>query len=157
MGLLGTAGTVQIGSHFGLSATFADPLTLSELFHIRRPYHIDDQPLKIYGKIPPSLHGSYYKVEPALRAGFPNAYRHLVDGDGFVQQFQFETGSVSHTGRFVVMSKYQSETQLQRYSLPTFATIFENATPIKMPDEINAANINLIAHGDRKIAFWEGT
>ena len=156
LGLLGAAGTVQIASHVGLSAAFADPLTLAELFDIRLPDRIDEQPLKIYGKIPPSLHGTYYKVGPALRAGFPNAYRHLFDGDGFVQLFRFGSGTVSHAGRFVATSKYQSETKLQRYSLPTFATVFENATPIKTPDDINAANTNIIVHGDRTMALWEG-
>ena len=47
LGLLGAAGTVQIASHFDLTAAFADPLTLSELFDIRLPNHIDEQPLKI--------------------------------------------------------------------------------------------------------------
>ena len=139
-----------------MTAAFADPLTLSEQFDIRLPNHIDEQPLKIYGKIPTSLHGTYYKVGPALRAGFPNAYRHLFDGDGFVQLFRFGSGTVSHAGRFVATSKYQSETKLQRYSLATFATVFENATPIKTPDDINAANTNIIVHGDRTMALWEG-
>jgi len=92
LGLLGAAGTVQIASHVGLSAAFADPLTLAELFDIRLPDRIDEQPLKIYGKIPPSLHGTYYKVGPALRAGFPNAYRHLFDGDGLCNCFDLGQG-----------------------------------------------------------------
>ena len=50
LGLLGAAGTVQIASHVGLSAAFADPLTLSELFDIRLPDHIDEQPLKFMEK-----------------------------------------------------------------------------------------------------------
>ena len=116
-----------------MTADFADTLTLAEPFDIRLPNHIDEQPLKIYGKIPPSLHGTYYKVGPALRAGFPNAYRHLFNGDGFAQLFRFGSESVSHTGGFVAASKYQSETQLQHYSLAPFATVFENATPSKRP------------------------
>ena len=50
LGLLGAAGTVQIASHVGLSAAFADPLTLAELFDIRLPDRIDEQPPKIMEK-----------------------------------------------------------------------------------------------------------
>ena len=50
MGLLGAAGTDQIASHFGLTADFADTLTLAEIFNIRLPDRIDKQPLKIMEK-----------------------------------------------------------------------------------------------------------
>ena len=50
LGLLGAAGTDQIASHFGLTADFADTLTLAELFDIRLPDRIHEQPPKIMEK-----------------------------------------------------------------------------------------------------------
>ena len=133
LGLLGAAGTVQIASHVGLSAAFADPLTLAELFDIRLPNHIDEQPLKIYGKIPPSLHGTYYKVGPALRAGFPNAYRHLFDGDGFVQLFRFGSGTVSHAGRFVARQNTKAKQSFNAIACRRLQPYLKTQPPSKRP------------------------
>ena len=154
--LAGATGGFQKVGIFKLTAAFAQSPIINNLSWIRLPQRLTEQPLKIEGHLPPELRGTYYKSRPALRADFNNTYKHMLDGGGFVQRFNFGGGSVSHSGRFIETRKYHTETALAEYDLPTFATWFLNAAATKNPDDINVTNTDVIIHANKVMALWEG-
>ena len=56
---------------------------------------------EITGKLPGELRGTFYRNGPARHERAGHRYQHWFDGDGMVQAFRFDGGSVSHHGRMV--------------------------------------------------------
>lgn len=73
-----------------------------------------------------------------------------------VQQFSFDGAKVSHRGRLVRTAKFKSESEVGRFLVPGFGTGIKPQTRISGPDAMNTANTNVIEHGGRVLALWEG-
>ncbi len=108
------------------------------------------------GRLPPDLTGVLWRNGPAEHERFGHRYGHWFDGDGMVQAFTFSGRGVSHRARILETPKRRRETEAGRRLLPTFATLPPEAVPILSPDDMNAANTSMLAHGGRLMALWEG-
>ena len=108
------------------------------------------------GRLPPALAGVLWRNGPAEHERFGHRYDHWFDGDGMVQAFTFTGDGVSHRARILETAKRRRETQAGKRLLPTFATLPPEVAPIMAPDDMNAANTSVLAHGGRLMALWEG-
>ena len=112
--------------------------------------------LSIEGRLPAALRGRFYRNGPANFERGNERYQHWFDGDGMVQQFTFDGGKVSHRGRLVRTAKFKSESEAGRFLVPAFGTGIAPQTRVSGPDAMNTANTNVIEHGGRVLALWEG-
>ena len=108
------------------------------------------------GRLPPALSGVLWRNGPAEHERFGHRYGHWFDGDGMVQAFTLTGSGVSHRARVLETPKRRRETEAGRRVLPTFATLPPETAPIMAPDDMNAANTSVLAHGGRLMALWEG-
>lgn len=142
-------------AHHGLSTAFAGYSARQQALNIRLPDHLMSQNIDVDGKFPANLRGTYYKNGPALRSAFTRGYQHQFDGDGFVQALRFDGQNISHQGQFVHTTKYEAESDNGDYFLATFSQKWPDSPAPRSPDEINAANTNIVHHGNRLMALWE--
>ena len=112
--------------------------------------------LKVEGRIPAGLRGTYFRNGPGLMARGDERYRHWFDGDGFVQALRFEEGGVSHDARFVQTQKFKAEAAAGRFLVPAFGTAIPPRMPMRGSDAMNVANTSVLRQGDRLYALWEG-
>ena len=108
------------------------------------------------GRLPPELAGVLWRNGPAEHERYGHRYGHWFDGDGMVQAFTFTGTGVVHRARILNTPKRRRETQAGRRILPTFATLPPDPAPVLGPDDMNAANTAMLAHGGRLMALWEG-
>lgn len=113
----------------------------------------------VRGRWPAALRGRFYRNGPALFERNGERYHHWFDGDGMVQQFTLEGGRVSHRGRLVRTAKLQAEQLAGRFLRSALGTVIDpvaGASPAGGPDSFNTANTNVLEHGGRLLALWEG-
>ena len=112
------------------------------------------------GRWPAALRGRFYRNGPALFERNGERYHHWFDGDGMVQQFTLADGRIRHRGRLVQTAKLQAEKQAGRFLRSALGTVIadsdDSGTPAGGPDSFNAANTNVLEHGGRLLALWEG-
>ncbi len=77
---------------------------------------------EIEGELPAALQGTLYRNGPGRFDLGGMRKRHLLDGDGMIQAFDFHDGKVRYRNRFVRTEKYVAEQQAQRVLLPTWTT-----------------------------------
>lgn len=112
--------------------------------------------LTIEGKIPDELRGVFYRNGPGLFERGGQRYQHWFDGDGLVQAWRFSDKGVSHQARFVRTEKFAAESAANEFLLPTFGSAIKAKRAVKNSDSVNTANTNVILHGDKLMAMWEG-
>jgi all-trans-8'-apo-beta-carotenal 15,15'-oxygenase len=85
-----------------------------------------DYALKIEGRIPEDLSGVLYRNGPGLfeRNGFSK--KHLLDGDGMIQEFQIADGRARYRNKFVRTEKYLKEEAAGKFLYPTWTTLAPN-------------------------------
>ena len=111
----------------------------------------------IRGLWPAALRGRFYRNGPALFERNGERYHHWFDGDGMVQQFTLAEGRISHRGRLVQTAKLQAEKQAGRFLRSALGTVIDDSgPPAGGPDGFNTANTNVLEHGGRLLALWEG-
>ncbi|MBA1149383.1 carotenoid oxygenase family protein [Ectothiorhodospiraceae bacterium WFHF3C12] len=110
----------------------------------------------VSGRLPKDLRGTFYRNGPALHHLGGRRYHHWFDADGMIQAFRFGEGGVSHFGRYVQTHKHRREREAGTLRYPAFGTKFEDAWPVDGPDDVNAANTNILPFNDRLLALWEG-
>ena len=108
------------------------------------------------GRLPADLTGVLWRNGPAEHERFGHRYGHWFDGDGMVQAFTFTGSGVSHRARILDTPKRRRETAAGKRFLPAFATLPPDVAPFMAPDDMNAANTSVLAHGGRLMALWEG-
>ena len=113
-------------------------------------------PALLRGRWPAELQGHFYRNGPALFERAGQRYHHWFDGDGMVQQFTIARGHVSHRGRLVQTAKLRAEQQAGRFLMSALGTTVEGGPPGTGPDAFNTANTNVLQHGGRLLALWEG-
>ncbi len=137
---------------------FAEALTrrpdLAPLKGVTADLHCES--LQLDGRWPMALRGRFYRNGPALFERGRQRYQHWFAGDGMVQQFNIAEGRISHRGRFVQTRKFQREQAAGEFLVSAFGTAIENKVMVSGPDSVNTANTNVLEHGGRLLALWEG-
>ena len=110
----------------------------------------------VAGRLPAELTGTLWRNGPAEHDRFGHRYGHWFDGDGMLQAFTFDGAGVTHRGRILDTPKRRRETRAGRRALPAFGTVPPDPDAIRRPDDMNAANTSMLAHGERLLALWEG-
>ena len=112
--------------------------------------------LKTTGRWPTELRGRFHRNGPALHQRGAERYHHWFDGDGMVQRFTLDGAHISHRGRLVRTRKLEAERKAGRFLVNAFGTELDDPVPATGPDSFNVANTNVIEHGGRLLALWEG-
>ena len=112
--------------------------------------------LKLAGRLPEELEGTFYRNGPARHELGDRRYSHWFDGDGMIHAFRLGGGRISHHARFVETPKYRHETCAGEFQRRAFGTVFPDAEPVAGPDAINVANTSVVPFDDRLLALWEG-
>jgi carotenoid cleavage dioxygenase-like enzyme len=118
---------------------------------------LDSGPLRVEGRWPQALQGSFFRVGPARRELGGQTMNHWFDGDGMVQAFRFRDGQVSHQGTLLSTPKLKTEEAAGRLLYSGFAQTLPDARPSNGSDNLNPANINLLAlpGSGELFALWE--
>lgn len=121
---------------------------------------LDEAQLRVEGTVPARLLGAYMR-DGANVAYQPNHYVYPLDGDGMVHAVYFKGGHVQYKNRWVQTSHLKTERKFNR-------TIYGSVGKLlPVPQEVidaggepspirNTANTNIIYHGDKLLAMWEG-
>ena len=107
------------------------------------------------GVWPADLKGSLYRNGPAQHEIGEFRYQHWFDGDGMMQVFHLHKDTIEHRARMVRTHKYVEEQNAGRAIYPGFGTNPPNASGTANPDQINVANISVLAHHSKLFALWE--
>jgi len=102
------------------AAPTADVSWLSGLASTLEAEH-DYRP-RIEGRVPAALRGTLYRNGPGRFDRGGARKRHLLDGDGMIQAFDFGGDGVRYRNRYVRTAKFLEEQQAGRYTRPTWTT-----------------------------------
>ena len=116
---------------------------------------IQSAALKIEGQWPPGLEGTFWRNGPAMHDRHGVRYQHWFDGDGMIQEFRIEGGSVRHRARLLATPKLRAEDEAERRLYHAFGTHVANGLPVRRPDDLNTANISVLEHHGELLALWE--
>jgi len=116
--------------------------------------------LRVEGEVPPQLTGAYMR-DGANVAFQPNHYVYPLDGDGMIHAMYFNDGRVHYRNRWVETSHLQTERKFGRTLYGSVGKLLE------VPQEViaaggepnpvrNTANTNVLYHGGKLLAMWEG-
>ncbi|KZX59336.1 hypothetical protein A3709_13640 [Halioglobus sp. HI00S01] len=116
--------------------------------------------LRVEGEIPKKLRGAFMR-DGANVAFQPNHYVYPLDGDGMVHAVYFKDGHVKYKNRWVETSHLKTERQFGRTIYGSVGKLLE------VPPEVieaggepspvrNTANTNVLYHGGKLLAMWEG-
>jgi all-trans-8'-apo-beta-carotenal 15,15'-oxygenase len=112
------------------------------------------EPLRVEGHLPAELRGTLYRCGPALRTCQGHPYRHLFDGDGAVTAVRFDGGTVHGAVRIVETPGLLAERAAGKALFPAYGTL-PPGPPRPLPRPKHAANISVLATGDRVLALHE--
>jgi len=107
---------------------------------------------------PSELMGTLYRNGPARHEIGDFRYEHWFDGDGMLQAWHINRqgdGEIEHRARMVRTRKYQAEVEAGRALYPGFGTTPPNSRGTTSADQLNVANISVLAHHERLFALWE--
>jgi carotenoid cleavage dioxygenase-like enzyme len=116
--------------------------------------------LRIEGEIPKQLVGAFMR-DGANVAYQPNHYVYPLDGDGMVHAVYFKDGKVEYKNRWVQTNHLKTERKVDHMVYGSVGKV------VPVPQEIidvggepspvrNTANTNVIYHGNKLFAMWEG-
>ncbi len=116
--------------------------------------------LRIEGEVPDDLVGAFMRNGPNV-AYQPDHYVYPLDGDGMVHAIYFDRGKLHYRNRWVQTGQLKTERQFGRRIYGSVGKL----TPV--PEEViaaggdpnplkNTANTNVIYHGGKLLALWEG-
>ena len=117
---------------------------------------LDPAELSVEGRWPNGLRGTLFRNGPARTERAGVRYRHLFDGDGMIQRYDFMGDAPVHSARFVQTRKYIREQEAGRFLYSGAGTHLPNAEPSGNNDSGNAANTALLPWDDELLALWEG-
>ncbi|MCY4277304.1 MAG: carotenoid oxygenase family protein [Gammaproteobacteria bacterium] len=112
--------------------------------------------LRIEGKWPAALEGTFWRNGPAVHDRHGLRYQHWFDGDGLLQAFRISGGQVNHRARVLNTPKLIAEDEAARRLYSGFGTHVPDGAPVRKPDDMNVANISVLAHHGELLALWEG-
>ncbi|HEX6199068.1 MAG TPA: carotenoid oxygenase family protein [Thermoanaerobaculia bacterium] len=109
----------------------------------------------IEGELPAWLRGVYYVNGPARFRRGEQAYRHWLDGDGFVGSLRFEERDVTFSGRFVASQKRTDEEAAGRALYRAFGTGFPGDQLVRGIALASPVNVSVYPFAGRLLAFGE--
>jgi all-trans-8'-apo-beta-carotenal 15,15'-oxygenase len=117
-----------------------------------------DVDLEISGHLPDGLDGVLFRNGPGALEMGADRYMHPFDGDGMVVRFDIERGRVRYKNRFVATRERTAELRAGKMLHRAFGTnlpggFLKNLLRLRFK---NAANTNVVWHGGRLLALWEG-
>ncbi len=122
---------------------------------------IDVADVRVEGRLPEELNGSYLRNGPNPQFRPIGSYTHPFDGDGMVHMVTFDEGRASYRNRWVLTRGLAAERRAGRalYGgmltpfMPDAASIGPDgdANPFK-----NVANTNVVRHAGRTLALCDG-
>ncbi|MGH9197121.1 MAG: carotenoid oxygenase family protein, partial [Acidimicrobiia bacterium] len=114
---------------------------------------------RVEGEIPKTLHGTLFRVGPAAHEIAGIRYRHWFDGDGMASAIVFRDGKASFRNRYVQTAGRLREQAAGKPLYAGYGTRLPDGTRKNVGKTIapkNAANTNVVYHGCRLLALWEG-
>jgi all-trans-8'-apo-beta-carotenal 15,15'-oxygenase len=111
--------------------------------------------LRVEGKIPAFLRGTYYLNGPARFARGEVRYRHWLDGDGMVVALRFESEGACLTARFVRGTKLTGEEAAGRALYRAFGTSFPDDWLVRGIALESPLNVSIYPFGSTLLAFGE--
>jgi all-trans-8'-apo-beta-carotenal 15,15'-oxygenase len=109
----------------------------------------------VHGKSPDGLAGALYRNGGAkFRRPKGNA-THWFDGDGLIRAFRIKDGQATLSARFVDTPKRRNDMAANAVISSGFGTQAGPNAKIMSPDDVTAANINVIRRGEQLWALWE--
>ena len=119
----------------------------------------EDQ-LRVEGEVPRSLAGAFMR-DGANVAYQPNHYVYPLDGDGMVHAVYFNDGHVQYKNRWVETNHLKTERKFGRMIYGSVGKILPVPQDVidagGEPNPVrNTANTNVIYHGGKLFAMWEG-
>ncbi|MGB5734221.1 MAG: carotenoid oxygenase family protein, partial [Thiohalocapsa sp.] len=117
-----------------------------------------DQPLAIDGSLPPTIDGVLFRNGPGRFERGGQRYAHPFDGDGHITRFDITARGVRYSNRFVRTREFVAEERAGRMLYRAFGTNLPGGLPANVfrLRFKNAANTNIVWHGGRLLALWEG-
>ncbi len=109
----------------------------------------------VHGRAPAGLSGVLYRNGPARFRRPGGSVTHWFDGDGLMRRFQIGEGRATLAARFVDTPKRRADTAADAVVTPGFGTIGRTGARVAGPDDVNAANISVMAAGKDLWALWE--
>ena len=121
------------------------------------PTERSSERLRVEGKIPAFLRGTYYLNGPARFARGEVRYRHWLDGDGMVVALRFgdESEGARLTARFVRGTKLADEEAAGRALYRAFGTSFSNDRLVRGIALESPLNVSIYPFGSTLLAFGE--
>lgn len=119
--------------------------------------HYTVAPADIKGSLPAAVSGTFFRIGPGRNKIGGQEFGHWFDGDGMLHAVSFTDQGVVYRNRYVRTPKYLAETRANRIVKRSFG---HNA-PGGIRKNIgrlpaNCANTNLVYHGGKLLALWEG-
>ena len=120
---------------------------------------VSNEPLSIAaGQVPEELEGYLFRNGAGRMQHQGVVYQHPFDGDGMVSRFHFDKGKVYYSNRYVRTREFVEEERAGKMLYRSFGTnlpggMWRNLFKMRFK---NAANTNIIYHGDKLLALWEG-
>jgi all-trans-8'-apo-beta-carotenal 15,15'-oxygenase len=114
--------------------------------------------LTVEGDVPPELDGLLLRNGPGRFGRGGVRYVHPFDGDGHIVRLDIGPRGVRFSNRFVRTRELVAEEEAGRLLYRAFGTNLPGGIPanlLRMRVK-NAANTNVIWHGGRLLALWEG-
>ena len=122
-----------------------------------------DYTAELEGKLPPQLRGTLYRNGPGLFERDGLRKQCVLDGDGMIQAFQIDNGTVHYRNRYVRTEKFVEEQQAGAYQYATWTTQAPGGRFANMFGRAirNQAGVSVIRkqhqHQDQLYAFDEST
>ncbi len=112
--------------------------------------------VRLKGRLPEGLRGTFYRNGPAVHERFGLRYRHWFEGDGMLHAYRFGGSRLTHEGRVIETAKFRKERAAGRRLFGAFATSVPDGEPVRRPDDVNVANTSVLDHHGALYALWEG-
>jgi len=110
---------------------------------------------RLRGRAPAGLSGALYRNGPAKFHRPGGSAGHWFDGDGMVRAFRIDDGQASLAARFIDTPKRRTDTAAGAVVTPGFGTATGKGAKVGDNDDVNAANISVMAAGEQMWALWE--
>lgn len=116
-----------------------------------------DHPLPVEGELPPGLDGVLFRNGGGRFERGGRRYAHPFDGDGHVVRIDIGPDGARYTNRFVRTTEWLAEEAAGRMRYRGFGTDLPGGLRANLLRPFkNAANTNVVCHGGRLLALWEG-
>lgn len=110
---------------------------------------------RLRGRAPAALAGTLFRNGPAKFHRPGGSAGHWFDGDGMVRAFRIDDGAASLTARFMDTPKRRTDTAAAAVVTSGFGTPTRKGARIANNDDVNPANISVMAAGGEMWALWE--